>query len=231
MQHDSVFIYARTSSTRLPGKALMPIGGYKLIEIVINGLKKLKESPSVILLTSVESSDDILENVAYENNIICFRGDLRDVAKRTVDAIKKYNINYFARVNGDCPVQKKELLEEGFDRIKKGEFDLVTNIFPRSFPYGISVEILKAETFIRNYNFFDDFEKENITAYFYKHSERFKISSILSDVDYFKLGYEFTVDDENGYLRMKKFLEEYPEINQQPIDEIIKLYRKKTQYD
>lgn len=226
MQMDAIFVYARTSSTRLPAKALRQIGGKKLIEYVVDGLRSLSDKYPTVLLTSSEKSDDRLQEIADENRIFCYRGDLNDVAQRTISAIRKFEVKSFCRVNGDCPIQKEELIYEGFTRMKSGQYDLVTNIYPRSFPYGISVEIIKSETLIQNYGYFNIFEKENITSYFYRNSNRFQISSIVADTDFFKLGYEFTIDDEVGYHRMKQLIEENPDIRKKTISEIINLYRK-----
>jgi spore coat polysaccharide biosynthesis protein SpsF len=231
MQTNALFVYARTSSTRLPGKALKPIAELSLIETVIDGLRALEKEYKIVLLTSNETSDDVLETIAMQNNISCSRGSLNDVAQRTIDAIKTYQIDYFARINGDCPIQKTDLLKEGFTKMGEGGFDLVSNIFPRTFPYGISVEIIKAEVFVKNYESFNAYEKENITSYFYTNSERFKINSLISPTNFFEQGVELTVDDENSYRIMKKLFEVSPDIRQKPIAEILKLYKTINRYD
>ncbi len=53
----------------------------------------------------------------------------------------------------------------------------MTNIFPRTFPSGQSVEIIKTETLGKNLKFFSKLDKEHVTRYFYKNYSKFKIKN------------------------------------------------------
>jgi len=56
-------------------------------------------------------------------------------------------------------------------------FDLITNVFPKTFPKGQSVEILKTSCLENNLKKFNKKDKEHVTRYFYKN---YKLFSILN---------------------------------------------------
>ena len=52
---------------------------------------------------------------------------------------------------------------------KKQNFDIITNLMPRTFPKGHSVEIIKTKIFLKYFgNIKDRFDKEHVTPFFYK---------------------------------------------------------------
>ena len=221
-----VIIYTRLSSKRLPRKALIDINGTSLIQNVINVCKKI-ESDHLILATSNLSSDDDLELIAFENEIDILRGELDDVAKRTVDCINKYDLDYFVRINGDSPILPIQLINNSLRDLKVNEdsIDLITNLQPRSFPYGYSIEIINAKTFKSSYSLFDEFNKEHITSYFYNYFNNFKIVNVLSDIK-IEADIVLTVDDLKSLEKVKKIFRKYPNIQNESLKTIIKNYKK-----
>ena len=57
---NSILITVRTSSTRLPRKAILDINGKPTIQYLIENIKKSKLADKIILCTSEEPDDDIL---------------------------------------------------------------------------------------------------------------------------------------------------------------------------
>ena len=64
----------------------------------------------------------------------------------------------------------------------KNKYDLITNIFPRSFPKGQSVEIIKTSILKKNIHKFTKMDKEHVTNYFYKNHKQFKIKNFFLKV-------------------------------------------------
>jgi spore coat polysaccharide biosynthesis protein SpsF len=174
-------VLARYSSSRFPGKALYPIYGKTLLEWCLYFLKK-SNGFDTILATSTHPTDDPLQQLAENMGIKCFRGDLNDVYKRVVDCIEFYKIDTFARINGDSPFPQTSLIESAFGQLEMSDLDFVTNLYPRTFPYGISVEVFRTTTFTTHYPMLDTAEQhEHITSYFYTHSNQFKYKNLTSD--------------------------------------------------
>ena len=77
-----IFVQARMSSKRFPGKVMKEINGKKLIDIIFDVLKKTKKIKKIVVLTSTNKSDDILCNHLKKQKINFFRGSLENVYQR-----------------------------------------------------------------------------------------------------------------------------------------------------
>jgi spore coat polysaccharide biosynthesis protein SpsF (cytidylyltransferase family) len=218
---NALIILARYNSQRLYGKALKPLNRTTLLGTVFSALDK--QPQFIVLATSNSEEDDLLVEEAEKAGIAVFRGHLNNVAKRVADCINKFGITNFARLNGDSPFVPIELLNNAFDLIDAQDLDLVTNIYPRSFPYGMSLEVIKSKTFLQNIDFFSEKEQEHITSFFYKNIHLFKFKNIESgfrDLTNIIL----TVDDEKGYALIKSMFERDAEIQRKSIQQIVSLY-------
>ena len=68
-----LIIQARMSSTRLPGKILMKIDGRSLLEWQYLRLKKyVNKIDDIIIATSIEKSDDPVEEFCDNKKIACY---------------------------------------------------------------------------------------------------------------------------------------------------------------
>lgn len=225
MLNKAAIIISRLDSKRFPKKALEPLGNRMLVEWPITLIKE-NTNFEVILATTNRKVDNELEEVAKKNNIKCFRGKTDDIAKRIIDCCKYFNIDYFARINGDSPFVIKDLLVEGFNKIERKEIDFVTNLIPREFPYGVSVEIFEFKLYSKYYKYFNTFEKEHATTYFYKNINQFNPYCIRytrgNDHDV-----RFVIDYKEDKARIveviKKIKEPIENIN---LNQLIEIYRK-----
>src|SRR5690606_29859116 len=101
------------------------------------------------------------------------RGPLGDVAARVHGCVQAAGWDYFVRINGDSPLISPKLIDCGVRLATHYRLDFVTNLWPRSYPYGISVEVIRTETFARCLSETDDpADREHITRWFYRHIDR-----------------------------------------------------------
>jgi spore coat polysaccharide biosynthesis protein SpsF (cytidylyltransferase family)/aryl-alcohol dehydrogenase-like predicted oxidoreductase len=75
-----IILQARTTSTRLPGKALLPIAGRP--SAIVAALRAANRQHRTILATSDDRADDVLASEAHGYGIEVFRGPLNDVLAR-----------------------------------------------------------------------------------------------------------------------------------------------------
>ena len=75
----NAFIQARMSSTRLPGKAMLPLVGKPMIWHVWNRATRCRQIEFAVVVTSVDSSDEPLIGFCGESGIPFFRGSLPKV--------------------------------------------------------------------------------------------------------------------------------------------------------
>lgn len=174
-----VIIQARLSSKRFKNKVMKLINGKPLIWYVLQSVKKSKQIKKIIVSTSQNKSDDKLVFYLKKNNVDFFRGSLTNVAKRLAETAKNYKANQFMRISGDSPFIDHRIIDKSvkIDASLNHKYDLITNVFPRSFPSGMSVEIIKTKTLNKVIKNFSKFDKEHVTTYFYKNSKKFKIKN------------------------------------------------------
>lgn len=177
-------IQARMSSRRLPGKVLLPLAGKPVLQYVVEAAGRVPDLAGVVVATSNEASDDPIANFCAENKIHCFRGSLEDVARRFMAALGKYGWDGAVRISADSPLLDWHLIEEAVQHFQTNAWDLVTNVWPRSYPHGQSVEVVRAAALISAYKKFsqaDDFE--HVTQYFYRHEHEWRIKAIVAKRD------------------------------------------------
>lgn len=146
MSNSIVVLQARTSSSRLPAKVLLPIRGIPLV--VLAAKRAGNTGRKVIVVTSKEYSDDELVATLASHQIEYFRGDLNNVLKRVVDAISDYDDETLVfRLTADNVFPDGNLLDEmEEDFLERGLNYLCCNGIQSGLPYGFSAELMNAHS-------------------------------------------------------------------------------------
>ena len=174
-------IFSRMGSSRLPGKALRHIAGEPLIKRVIDRVSKVKNLSTIVVATSNSKTDDRLTQYIQFLNIEVFRGATHDVLNRAVSCASYLGVDKFVRINGDSPLIDPELLEKGIEMWTDPSLDLISNVFPRTYPVGMSVEIIKTDSLKKIMGLTaDSCDSEHVTRFFYKNPEKFRILNFES---------------------------------------------------
>lgn len=178
-------VQARMSSQRLPGKVLRPVNGKPLLQFLLERLVHAATLDTFVIATSIDESDTPIAELCGQLQVHCFRGDLGNVAQRFLDTLDIYMFDVFVRVNGDSPLLDQRLIDRGVTLLLEGGYDLITNVMPRSYPPGQSVEVIQSSAFreaCRQMSEAGDFE--HVTRYFYKNPDQFKLRNFASPIDY-----------------------------------------------
>jgi spore coat polysaccharide biosynthesis protein SpsF len=178
-------VQARMQSTRAPGKVLRPLAGRPLLAYLLERLERARGLDLVAVATSDEAADDALEAFCTEHGVACHRGPLEDVTGRFVEAARRFELDALVRVNGDSAFLDQDLVTSGVELFRAAEVDLVTNVFPRSFPVGESVEVISAPTLEGVHAETSRPEDlEHVTQFFYRHPDRFRIVTFSAEEDH-----------------------------------------------
>lgn len=116
-RHIACFITVRSESSRLPGKALLPISGRSTIEHLIDRIKTVKRAGSIVLCTSDHASDDALAAIASREGILCFRGSMEDKLVRWLGAVNEFGVDSFVTVDGDDLFCDPELIDLAIQQV------------------------------------------------------------------------------------------------------------------
>lgn len=179
-----VFIQARMSSKRLPGKVLQETRGKPLIAYLVERVRCSRNADSINLVTSMDREDDPLAAFGEKTGIRVLRGSLDDVMGRFIDAAMQIQASAFVRINGDSPLLDPRLIDRGIEEYEAAPVDLVSNAFPRSYPKGQGVEVISvpalqavaAQTDSSVY-------REHVAMFFYDHPDRFRIRNFSYGCD------------------------------------------------
>jgi len=139
-------VQARMGSSRLPGKAMLPIGNNTVIGNIILRLSKSKLINEIIVATSTNKENDLLENFILENDFKVFRGSENDVLERYYNAAIYTDADLIVRITGDCPFVDSKLVDEMLADFLASNIDYESNVSPATFPDGLDIEIFNFRT-------------------------------------------------------------------------------------
>lgn len=161
-------VQARMGSARLPGKMLMALAGRPALDYLLERLNHAQTLDTVIVATSTEPADDAIAHHCAAAGVRCHRGAHDDVAARLLAAADAAGLQALVRVNGDSPLLDQALVDHGVRLFRQGGRDLVTNVFPRSFPRGQSVEVIDCAALRKALPSLSAQDREHVTAGLYR---------------------------------------------------------------
>lgn len=222
------FITVRTGSMRLPNKWDLKIRGRRVIEHIIDRTKLVKNADQIVLCTSTDPSDDILEQIAYNNDIKCFRGSLEDKLVRWRDAAVKFNVDYIITVDGDDPFFSKELIEQAISQMKNDPCDFINlpiGLVCGGAEFCFSVKALNQVCKMKDTN-----DTEMMWVYFTK-TGVFKVKDLeVDDKIYYNSTVRLTLDYVEDFYFFEKIFEEFnTDKNNIPLRDIMELLKKKPE--
>ena len=117
----------------------------------------------------------------------------------------KFNFDAFMRVCSDRPFFYYELANRMKKKFEKGQFDIVTNVFPKTFPKGLTCEFIKFNTLKKvNEKDLTKREQEHMVNYFYKNSKNFSIKNYKSKLSTKYKNLNLSIDNMSGLNMSKK---------------------------
>jgi len=170
-------------STRLPGKVMKKINNLTIIEIIINRLAQSKKLDEIIVATSDDPQNDLLEKHIQLLGYICERGSENDVLSRYHDIAKKHKIDIVVRITGDCPFTDSSIVDQVISKFLSEDSQYVSNVNPPSYPDGLDVEVFDFDSLKRaNIQSIDPVEREHVTP-FIRNEKNSKKSNLLHNHD------------------------------------------------
>ncbi|MBU2052433.1 NTP transferase domain-containing protein [Patescibacteria group bacterium] len=149
MTGNYAFITARYNSTRLPGKALLDIGGKPMLQHVVDRMRHVV--PRVVVVTTQNSQP--IQEYCHAHGIECFVSDYyieeEDLIKRLVQCGDSYDAGTVLRVWGDCPFISPEIADNVLN-IHNMHGNAYT--YPRNLTKGLSVVAYEHPLFTKVYH-------------------------------------------------------------------------------
>jgi spore coat polysaccharide biosynthesis protein SpsF len=203
-------LQARMSSTRLPGKVLLPLLAVPMLSRQIERVRQARSLDQIIVATSTAPGDDAIAAECERTGVSCSRGSLDDVLDRFHHAVEPTSATVVVRLTGDCPLICPEIIDGVVALREQGQFDYASNAHERTFPDGLDVEVVTRDVLMSAWRHgLLPSEREHVTPYIWKHPELFRIGSYRNPIDYSAL--RWTVDERADYALVSVIFERlYP---------------------
>lgn len=199
-------LQARTSSTRLPGKVLLPLFGVPMLLRQIERIRRAKLIDRLVVATSSDASDDQILAVCHEAGIECYRGDLDDVLDRFYQAASASMPKHIVRLTGDCPLTDPNVIDQVIAFYLAGGYDYASNAIEPTFPDGLDVEVFSFASLQQAWQEARLLsQREHVTPFIHQQPQRFRIGHYKNSVDLSYL--RWTVDEEQDFVLVSKIYE------------------------
>jgi spore coat polysaccharide biosynthesis protein SpsF len=190
-----VVVGARMASARYPGKALVPLAGRELLDVLLERLQTAAGVDGVALATSTRPENDPLEAVAARRGLFTFRGPEDDVLRRYVDCARALGARHVVRVTADNPLTDLETLEAlvALHHARGADYTYVPG---EALLMGILSEVISTAALERSWERGEPRHRsELMTLYIKEHPREFAIATGALPEGLLRPHYRLTVDE------------------------------------
>jgi len=225
MKKIGISILSRYSSKRLYGKALIKINGKKLLSHIIDKINYDIPNIQTCITTSIDNTDDIIIDFCKRNNYNYFRGSLENVADRILKCGIENKWDYIIRINGDNLFIDTSTLKNLISIAHDNDYDFITNLPGRTFPFGMSIEIIKTTFLKKVMDKFDISDREHVTSWLYK-NESVGSRYVLQNHHYPSLSnVKLSIDSQEDLVLAEKIFSFFPNKKSIEIQDLNFIYK------
>lgn len=225
-------VQARMTSTRLPGKVLLPILGVPMLSLQLERMRRANSLDGIVIATTVNASDDPIVELCNQLRVAYFRGSEQDVLSRYAEAAYAFGIDVVVRITSDCPLIGPDLIDKavGVFLQARGDLDYVSNTLQPSFPYGLAVEVFSRRVLDHAHRLATQHaEREHVTPYIYWRPEQFRLKSLTHDENLSH--HRWTVDTPEDFELISKIYGVlYPQNPAFDMNQTLKLFDKNPEW-
>lgn len=173
-------------SSRLPGKALLPLAGKPLVWHIIDRMWRVRGVGRIVLATTTDPRNEPLIDFVRGEGVEVFRHPLEDdIVGRISGAIAPYPGEVVLKTGGDCPLIDPTVLQRMVDvGLSDPEADFISNRVIWSYPLGLSADVVSRRSIEwANANLHTPEQRELFALYLRDHPHQFKVVPIVQSVD------------------------------------------------
>lgn len=200
---------ARMTSTRLPGKVLMPIAGKPVLQYHLDRLQQ--SGFPVLLAITANPTDDPLAAFGQAQGIPVYRGDEQNVLSRFYQTAKTFGLDVIVRVTSDCPLIDGTLIGQAIGEYLQQQDPALylSNCLERTYPRGFDFEIFSFDLLEDAFLHASQAgELEHVTPYINRNkSGRVHFRHVTQSPD--RSSYRVTLDTREDFDLIKILIEDY----------------------
>ena len=197
-------VQARMTSTRLPGKVMLPLAGAAMLARVVERAARIPGVDQVcVAMPEGEMHRPIADLVGRLDGVALVRGPEDDVLRRYVMAAEACGAEVVVRVTSDCPFIDPDLSGALLAALRAARAAAATLAYGRGFPHGLHINIASAEALrAADRESRDSFEREHVMPFIFARPERFPTVTLGYAPD--RSHWRLTVDDRADYERASR---------------------------
>jgi len=173
-------IQARTGSTRLPGKILMPLAGRPLLERMIERVRAASSPFTLVVATTAGTDDDPVRALCRTLGVACYSGHPTDLLDRHYRAALPFAPDAVVKIPSDCPLIDPAVIDRVLALYAGGRagVDYASNLHPATYPDGNDVEVIAAPVLEEAWREATlPFEREHTTPFIWERPFRYRIAN------------------------------------------------------
>jgi spore coat polysaccharide biosynthesis protein SpsF len=193
-----IVVSARMASSRYPGKALVPLAGRPLLEVLLRRMETARGVEGLALATSMGQENDPLAELASRLGVTVFRH---------LACARSLGAAHVVRVTGDNPLTDVETLERLVDRHLAEGADY-TYVPGEALLMGILPEVIATEALARSWDHGEARHRsELVTLYIKEHPQEFRIVAESLPEGLYRPELRLTVDEPEDVALMQALFE------------------------
>lgn len=232
-----IIIQARTGSTRLPEKMILPFWqGKGVFELLLSRIKGEVDKIPLVVATTDKENDDIIAEIAKKNGFSVFRGSEHNVLERFINAANEYGIGKIIRICADNPFLDIGGLKKLINRFVSSSADYIAYCTSGRIPTikthfgfwseGITIDALKKVGGLTDEKLYI----EHVTNYIYTHRNQFVQEYIEIDPYIDALGIRMTLDTKEDFDLLKEIYSSFMLEEEQSLNKLITMVKQKPEW-
>jgi spore coat polysaccharide biosynthesis protein SpsF len=202
-------VEARMTSSRLPGKVLLPVLGKPMLHYLVQRLRAAPSIQAIVIATTTNAADDVLARFAAEQGVLVYRGSEDDVMGRVIGAAELAGADLIVEITGDCPIIDPDIVEQTIRMFLGNEgAAYVSNGHIRSYPDGMDTQVFRLGTLKKSAAMTNEpLDREHVTLHIRNHPELFPAVHLVAppSLHWPELG--LTLDEPADYKLLGKIIE------------------------
>jgi spore coat polysaccharide biosynthesis protein SpsF len=202
-----VVVQARTGSTRLPGKVLLPVAGAPLLVRMLERVLAAGTPGEVVVATTTAAADEPVRELARQAGVRCFRGHPTDLLDRHYRAALDCGLSapedVVVKIPSDCPLIDPAAIDRviGCWLEAPERYDFVSNLHPATWPDGNDVEVVPLAVLATAWReAARPHEREHTTPFVWDRPERFRLGNVRWETGRdLSMSHRFTIDYPEDY--------------------------------
>ena len=197
------------SSSRLPGKVALSLCGKPLLHRVVQQARRSRLLQDVIVATSDQPDDDVVEDLCERIGVACSRGSLNDAQSRFVTIAEPYPERIYVRLTGDNPLTEPSFIDQIVRHLRESpRVDYAAPRFDR-IPHGSNSEAFRGRALLESRQRYDDADnKEHVTPALRQH---FRAAALEPDDAFVCPKLSVTVDTLEDFRRVHGLIKRFGE--------------------